>query len=248
MRKIVFRLAPVLLVSGFLFHSLPTLAEEGGSSPRALLMARNETILAAQIAAKIENIGVNEGERFKKGQILASFDCALQTAQLQKAKAEQDNAEGVLETQIKLGQLKSGSELELKLAQGSLAKAKSEHTYMNVLVDMCKIKAPFDGRVISKKASSHQNVSQGQAVLEIIDDSVLEAHIIVPSRWLTWLRLGLMFDIYIDETRRNYRAEITTIGAKVDPASQSIKIIGEIKGKFPELLAGMSGPSSLKGP
>jgi hypothetical protein len=42
-------------------------------------------------------------------------------------------------------------------------------------------------------------------------------------------------------TEKVYRARVTRLGGRVDPISQSIKMIGEITGDTPDLLAGMSG-------
>ncbi|EKE16916.1 MAG: HlyD family secretion protein [uncultured bacterium] len=63
----------------------------------------------------------------------------------------------------------------------------------------------------------------------------------VPSSWLGWLKVGQSFQVDIDETHKSYPAKFIRIGARVDPVSQSIKIAAAINGKFPELIAGMSG-------
>ena len=78
-------------------------------------------------------------------------------------------------------------------------------------------------------------------MLDIIDDSVLELEFLVPSHWLSWLRVGGKFEVQIDETRKSYPAKFIRIGARVDPVSQSVKVAAAIDGKFPELIAGMSG-------
>jgi multidrug efflux pump subunit AcrA (membrane-fusion protein) len=99
--------------------------------------------------------------------------------------------------------------------------------------------------VVEQKVREQQYVQPGQAMLEILDDSVREIEFIAPSRWLGWLRVGQGFKVRIDETGRSYPARVLRIGAKVDPVSQSIKIVGAIDGKFAELLAGMSGRASF---
>ena len=93
-----------------------------------------------------------------------------------------------------------------------------------------------------------QFVQPGQALLEIIDDSVLELEFIVPSRWLAWLKPGYAFQVRIDETARSYPAKVQRIGARVDPVSQSVKLVAAIDGRFPELIAGMSGQVALSPP
>jgi len=91
-------------------------------------------------------------------------------------------------------------------------------------------------------------VQLGQPLLDIIDDSVLELEFLLPSTWLSWLRVGGTFQVQIDETRKTYPARFIRIGARVDPVSQSIKVAAAIHGKFPELMAGMSGRVQIAPP
>ena len=59
--------------------------------------------------------------------------------------------------------------------------------------------------------------------------------------WLAWLKAGGPLQVQIDETQKTYPARFTRIGARVDPVSQSVKVAAAIDGRFPELIAGMSG-------
>ena len=105
----------------------------------------------------------------------------------------------------------------------------------------CHVPAPFDGRVVEQKVRAQQFVQPGQALLDILDDSILELDFVVPSKWLAWLKPGHRFDVAIDETGRTYPASLSRIGARIDPVSQTVKVTGTIGGQFPELAAGMSG-------
>ena len=80
------------------------------------------------------------------------------------------------------------------------------------------------------------------------EDEIFEIEFLAPSKWLAWLKPGYAFSVRIDETGRSYPAKILRVGAKVDPVSQSIKLFAAIDGKFPELVAGMSGHATLKPP
>jgi membrane fusion protein (multidrug efflux system) len=112
----------------------------------------------------------------------------------------------------------------------------------------CSIAAPFSGRVAEQKLREQQFAQAGQAILDIIDDSVLELEFLVPSRWLVWMKPGSGFQVRIDETGKSYPARIQRLGARVDPVSQSIKVNAVIDGKFTDLMAGMSGKVQMAPP
>ncbi len=213
---------------------------------RAQLMPRRYTTIAAEIGAKISGIPVPEGSAFRAGQVLVSFDCSLQKAQLDKAQAELDAAEQTLKSNQRLEQLNAVGQLELDLSKSATQKAKAEVGANKAVLAKCNVPAPFSGRVAEQKVREQQYVQPGQPLLDILDDSVLELEFLVPSAWLRWLKVGGSFDVQIDETRKTYPAKFTRIGARVDPVSQSVKVAAAINGKFPELIAGMSGKVLVK--
>jgi membrane fusion protein (multidrug efflux system) len=215
---------------------------------RAQLSPRRYTSLAAEIGAKIDRIAAREGESFKAGQVLISFDCSLQAAQSQRAKAGLFSADKVMVANRRLAELNSVGQLEVDTAEAELAKARADVALMDATLSKCNVVAPFSGRVAEQKLREKQFVQAGQPILDIIDDSSLELEFIVPSRWLAWLKPGYQFRVRIDETSDTYPAKITRLGAKVDPVSQSIKIAAVIDGRFPQLIAGMSGRIELSPP
>ncbi len=213
---------------------------------RAQLMPRRYTTIAAEIGAKIASLPVGEGESFRTGQTLVAFDCVLQQAQLQKVKAELDAAEQTFQSNRKLAELNSVGQLELEVSRAGAARAKAEVAANEAMLSKCVVVAPFGGRVAEQRAREQQFVQPGQALLDILDDSVLELEFLVPSSWLSWLRPGMTLSVRIDETRKTYPARFTRIGARVDPVSQSIKVGAAINGRFPELMAGMSGQVQVR--
>jgi membrane fusion protein (multidrug efflux system) len=208
---------------------------------RAQLLPRQFTTLAAEIGAKVNKLPVAEGGAFKAGQLLVSFDCSVQQAMLQKARAELNAAEATDKANQRLAELNSVGQLEVDLGRAGRQKAVAEVGAQQAVLGKCGISAPFAGRVAEQKVREQQFVQPGQPLLDILDDSVLELEFLVPSAWLVWLRTGQNFDVEIDETGQRYPARFERIGARVDPVSQSVKVAAAIDGRFPELIAGMSG-------
>ncbi len=215
---------------------------------RAQLLPRRYTTVAAEIGAKIQRLPVPEGGAFRAGQLLLSFDCSLQQAQLQKAEAELDGATQTWKANQRLLELNSVGQLDLELSRAAMGKARAEVVANQAVLGKCNVNAPFAGRVAEQKVREQQYVQPGQALIDIIDDSVLELEFLVPSHWLTWMRAGGGFQVQIDETRKSYPAKFIRIGARVDPVSQSVKVAAAIDGRFAELVAGMSGRVQITPP
>ena len=93
-----------------------------------------------------------------------------------------------------------------------------------------------------------QYANPGQALLDVLDDRNLDVELIVPSRWIGWLKPGYTFQLRIDELDKNYSARISRLGGRVDPVSQSIRVFGEITDSNADLIAGMSGRATIAPP
>lgn len=208
---------------------------------RAQLNAKYTTVLSSELAAKITELSVQEGDRFKKGQVLVAFNCAEQQAQLSKARAVAQAAEKTYQVNSRLVKLNSISTLDYELAAAEVAKAQADIAVVRAVLKKCKITAPYSGRVAERLVNRYQYVNAGDPLLDIVDDQQLEITLLAPSHWLSWLKPGLVFKVFLEENQREYPAKVIQVGARIDAVSQSIKVIAEIDGQFEGLLPGMSG-------
>jgi RND family efflux transporter MFP subunit len=197
--------------------------------------------VSSEIAAKIATLPLRDGDAFRAGQTLVSLDCSLYAAQLHKAQAEAGAAGDLLKVDQRLAQLHSVGELEVQQAAAKYKAGSAEVAYMQATVAKCMIVAPFDGRVLKRSAAPQQFAEPGKPVLTIIDTSRLELKMIVPSKWLAWLKPGNGLTVQVDEVGKAYPAKVARIGAKVDPVTQTVDVTAEITGSVPDLLPGMSG-------
>ncbi|MBL8471746.1 MAG: efflux RND transporter periplasmic adaptor subunit [Rhodocyclaceae bacterium] len=215
---------------------------------RVQLSAVRQTLLSAEVAARIASLPLKEGDAFKAGQVIAAFDCALFRAQLAKAAASAESARQTLKVNRRLAELGSISTLEVDQALGKLKESEAETAAMSVTVSKCTITAPYAGRIAKLHVEPFQFVQPGKPLAEILDSQNLEVKLIVPSKWLAWLSKDTRFDIHVDELNRDFKARVTRLGARIDPVSQSVALAGEVDGTHAELLSGMSGWASFTPP
>ncbi len=215
---------------------------------RAQFLPLQQSTLSAELSAKLSSLPFHEGDSVKAGQLLAAFDCSLAQAQLRKAQAAAQSARQTLKVNQRLAELGSISALEVDLAEGKLKEADAEIGAMRATLSKCKIHAPFAGSIAKQYVDPHEFVGQGKPILDLIDHQNLEIKLVVPSRWLSWLNKGSRFTVQVDELGRELPAVVTRLGSRIDPVSQSISVIAEPDGRYPELLPGMSGWASFNTP
>jgi RND family efflux transporter MFP subunit len=212
---------------------------------RAQIKARESSQIASERNGRINLLKLHDGDRFKAGQVLVGFDCALEEAQLSKAKATLDKKTKTYVVNQKLEKLKSISTLELDVAKAEEDEAMADVKVVEATLSKCNIKAPFSGRVSEVTARPYQSVREGDPLMEIINEKNLEVEFMAPSKALPELDIGRAFRVTLDETATTHSGEIVRLGGKVDPVSQTIKVYGRITDGISELLPGMSGAVEL---
>ena len=230
-----------------LLYGISSGAEEVPRGFQAHLVPQAEAVLASQYAGRIIKIPVKNGDSFKKGNILVSFDCRILRSERKKAKAELQISEATFKSNEQLLEYQSISNLEVDIARAEVLKSKAQLGIVEAQIGFCTIKAPYSGRVVKVAVHSHESVKIGDELMEIVDSKAPEIQLFVPSNLITKVQPGTTFQIKVHETGKQYPATLVRIGGKIDPMSQTIDAYGTFQGKAPELIPGMSGTATFSG-
>lgn len=208
---------------------------------RTQLISPDAVVISSELGGKIAQLNLREGDAFKRGDKLVGLDCSLYEAQFKKAQAASDSARKLQQVTARMASLNATGELELEQSAAKAREAEAELNYMKTSMGKCQLEAPFDGRVARRMVAPHQFVAAGTPLLDIQSSSGLELQLIVPSHWLSWLKVGSNFAVSLEENAKTYPAQITRLGARIDPVSQTIAVTARILKDNQELLPGMSG-------
>lgn len=208
---------------------------------RAQVVAETSTTIGAPMSGRLSQFPLQDGERFKQGQVIARFVCAEKESTLVHARAVYDGRKTVNDSKQRLRALGTSSEVEYKVAESDEEEAAADVKTAQTVVDNCTVAAPFTGRVSAVYTHNFQFLQTGAPMLDVLSDKNLTVEMIVPSMWLTWLKPGSTFNVAIDETGKSYPATLVRLSGKVDAVSRSIKVYGRIDNPPDTLLPGMSG-------
>ncbi|MFI8745565.1 efflux RND transporter periplasmic adaptor subunit [Pseudomonas sp. NPDC077186] len=235
-------LSPPLWADDPLLESFVAAAPDAGERQvRGVLRARDQAVLSSELPGRIVEMPFADGQDFAKGDVLVRFDCSAYQAQLNAAQAAARAAREELSHKKQLAALNSVGRFEVALAEARQAQALAEAQVYQVQVKRCSVVAPFNGRVVQRRAQPHESVASGTPLLEIVDNRTLEVHLLVPSAWLGRLAPGQPFAFVPDETGEPLQAAVKRLGARIDEGSQTLLLIGSLPADAQGLLAGMSG-------
>lgn len=215
-------------------------ASSTSTQARGVLRARDQAMMASELSGRIVELPFSEGESFKKGDVLARFDCSAYQAQLNAAQAASRGASEELAHNKQLAALNSVGRFEVSRAEAKLTETQAQSQVYQVQVKRCSVVAPFDGQVVQRKVQRFESVAAGSPLLEIVDNRTLEIHLLVPSRWMGKLKPGQTFSFIPDETGQSLTATVKRLGARIDEGSQTLLLVATVPSAA-GLLAGMSG-------
>ncbi len=196
---------------------------------------------SSPITGFIDKIPLLGGALFKKDDPLVEYNCTVMRAEKEKAAAIAAHLGNKARDMEKLYHLGGASRTEYSEAQSQAIEAKEDLVIKSYIVSQCILKAPFDGQVVSLFASEHEYIEQGKPLIEVVNLSLLEVKLILPSEWLGWLKIGTEFNIKLNETDENYPAKITRLTYAIDPVSNTFTAYASFIENGVNVKPGMSG-------
>ena len=231
-----------------LIERVSKLESTGALTARGVIMANAEVTFRSDLAAQIIGFPVKAGSAFRSGDLLIGFDCGKLNADLRGINELEKKQQLIFENRKKLKSRNAASAFEVAEAKADYLVAKSKTEALIQVMRFCTIKAPFDGKVLELHAAKFEMPAANTPLITVVDDSVLELDLIVPSNWLRWLTVGTQFGFQVEETGETYMADIIRLGAKIDAVSQTLKITGKFRERPKRVLPGMSGVARFDPP
>lgn len=242
-RMLGVRRFPIALAAVLISFSGHSGAEDGVQSQgvRGVIKAEQEAVISVDIKASILALPLKTGESFARGDLLISFDCESQQAESAAARAAYKAADSRYETTVEMNNHDGLGALDVSLAKAEMDEASARVRAAEARNRQCRILAPYAGRVAELSVNVHEMPAPDTPLMKIVGSQRLELRLSVPSNWLSWLKIGGLFQFHVDETGRRHEARVTSLGAEVDAASRTVAIVAAFATVPESVLPGMSG-------
>ena len=205
-------------------------------SAPATVVSLNDTSVAAQIKARIDEISVKVGEVVEAGSVLVRLDCTDYRTAGQQVEAEIGAldarirlAERRLERTRKLEQQRTASEelldqreadLAVLQAQRRGAMSQLEHAQTNI--SRCTIRSPYRAVVTARLAAVGEFADMGTRLVEIMDIEQLEISAQVPA--LDVETVELAEETYFEDTASRYPVTLRTVTPAVNTQTRNREV------------------------
>ncbi|MFT5041944.1 MAG: RND family efflux transporter MFP subunit [Hyphomicrobiaceae bacterium] len=212
-------------------------AGSGGTLEYPGSIAAAETAdLAFEVAGKIEELPVIEGQEVAQGELLARLDGSDYKARLASAQAERNKAKADFDRGQSLRREDSGAIAQVTLDSYRQALEVGEARLLEAqkAVDDTVLRAAFAGRVARKLVSQFENVQAKQPILVLQSDTYLEIDVNVPERDAIRGRQGVSAEETTKRFQpvvvisalpdRSFPARFKSFSTSADPVTRTFKV------------------------
>ena len=154
--------------------------------------------LAFKLSGPLIAMNVDEGQKVKKGQVVAAVDPLDYRLQFEANKAAYLTAKSQLERNKRLLSMQAISQQEYEIAEANYIKGKSAYeTSANTLEDT-KLRAPFDGFVEKKFVENYQKVNPGESIIKLVNPNKLAVGFTLPETSVDLTRTPMTVTVEFD--------------------------------------------------
>jgi RND family efflux transporter MFP subunit len=198
-------------------------------------------VIYPELPGLLKNIYVKQGDKVKKGQIIAKISDNGLTDQLEQLKLQRNLAKTTFERQQKLWNQKIGSEIQYLQAETNFKSLEKKISQMRDQEGKTRILAPFDGTIDNVIADIGSNLAPGLTpILRIINIEKMKVSAEIPEIHIPYIKKNKNVKIYIPILDKQILGKITSVGNFINPNNRSFSIEIKLLNKSNELKPNMT--------
>ncbi|MEL6918824.1 MAG: efflux RND transporter periplasmic adaptor subunit [Bacteroidota bacterium] len=190
------------------------------------VMTKQNVLIYPEMAGTLLRVYVKEGQRVRKGQLLATIDDGGIGSQLAQLETQTALAKTTFERQKRLWDQKIGSEIEYLQAKASYEGQDNSVKQLKSQLAKSSIRAPFSGIIddVIKDQGTVVSPGSGSEVFRIVNLKNMYVEVEVPERHLPNVTAGKKVEVYFPVLGETVTSKVRQTGNFINPGNRSFKV------------------------
>ncbi|MDR3329211.1 MAG: efflux RND transporter periplasmic adaptor subunit [Prevotellaceae bacterium] len=188
------------------------------------LMPSEEVELSFESSGRITVLNINEGQKVKKGALLAIINDSELQAQRDKINVQLKLAEDREQRQHMLLEREAISRESYEQALAEMQALQADLAQIESKIEKSSILAPFDGTVGLRYTSEGAFVSPGTVVTNLVCISPLKVDFSIPERYAGEAHPGMSVLFTVEGYNRPFQAKVYAIAPRLDSKTRTITV------------------------
>ncbi|MGA0609216.1 efflux RND transporter periplasmic adaptor subunit [Caldimonas sp. KR1-144] len=204
------------------------------------LTARQGVVVRPEVSGRIVQLGFQDGERVRRGQLLVQMDDSLPRAQLQQAQAQASIARTTLARNKELVAQNFVTQSVVDQAQSNLEVAQAQVALAQAQLEKLRILAPFDGVAGIRKVNVGDYLKDGADIVALQDVSSLYVDFRLPERFTARVKPGQSVAMQFDALPgQDFEARVDALESVIDADGRSLAVRARLAQPAAALKPGM---------
>ncbi|CAO3400190.1 efflux RND transporter periplasmic adaptor subunit [Azospirillum palustre] len=213
-----------------------------------------QSAVKAEVAARLAEVSVREGQAVRRGEMLARFDTVELTARLNEKQANLEGAraqlvlaEKTLTKNRTLNRSNIVSDTSLDQAESSFGFQRAQVDALAAQVELARkalrdavVLSPIDGMVATRSVNPGENLAVNAAMFTVVDLSRVEVEATVPAEQVARLAVGQTASLRVEGFgEREFAGSVARINPMARAGSRAIPVYVTIDNRDGALRGGM---------
>ena len=196
------------------------------------VQTKENILIYPEFQGVLTRVYVNEGDKVRKGQILAKIDDGGLSSQVAQMEAQYQLAKTTFERQERLWNQNIGSEIQYLEAKTNKESMQSSLNQLRSQLGRSTVRAPFSGEIDEIVTDQGQVVSPGgQALMRIVNLSDMYVKASVPENYLGSVKKGTQVKVTFPALNRSMDAAVKSVGNYINPNNRTFDVEIDVPNK-----------------
>ena len=192
---------------------------------QANLKTRKNVLILPEFQGTLEKIFVSEGQKVKKGQLLAEINDSGLNEQYEQMVIQAEFAKENFERTQRLWDNNIGSEMQYLKSKTDYEASKKMVDQMKDRLSKTKIYAPFDGEIDEIISNVGSNLIPGVSqILRLVNLDIIYAESFVSEKYISFIGEGTEAIVQIPLLNMDYRSSVNQTGNFINPSNRTFRI------------------------
>ena len=192
---------------------------------QANLKTRKNILILPEFQGTLEKVFVSEGQKVKKGQLLAEINDSGLNEQYEQMVIQAEFAKENFERTQRLWDNNIGSEMQYLKSKTDYEASKKMVDQMKDRLTKTKIYAPFDGEIDEIISNVGSNLIPGVSqILRLVNLDIIYAESFVSEKYISFIGEGTEAIVQIPLLNMEYRSSVNQTGNFINPSNRTFRI------------------------
>ena len=192
---------------------------------QANLKTRKNILILPEFQGTLEKVFVSEGQKVKKGQLLAEINDSGLNEQYEQMVIQAEFAKENFERTQRLWDNNIGSEMQYLKSKTDYEASKKMVDQMKDRLSKTKIYAPFDGEIDEIISNVGSNLIPGVSqILRLVNLDIIYAESFVSEKYISFIGEGTEAIVQIPLLNMEYKSSVNQTGNFINPSNRTFRI------------------------